>query len=168
MSAPKHGILATHTPSLMTVLDADWKDFDGRSDLSITGYDAIYVTTQIIRLDNFITLGCESSASCRIRYKRDWTPVLHDVVPNVVYAGQRVDFWFDVRDVHSTDITPADYFPIEDLRIGNKNCDWNGLMDYQTRLKKYQLGKLPAYVGYPKPNENSPIDARFMSGYAYK
>ena len=89
-------------------------------------------------------------------------------MPNVVYAGQRVDFWFDVRDVHSTDITPADYFPIEDLRIGDKNCDWNGLMDYRTRLEKYWLGKLPAYISNPKPNKNSPIDARFMSGYAYK
>ena len=59
MSVPKHGILATHTPSLMTLLKADWKDFDGRSDLSITGYDAIYVTTEIQTAENSEpALGC--------------------------------------------------------------------------------------------------------------
>lgn len=90
------------------------------------------------------------------------------MVPNVVYEGIRVDFWFDVRDVHSTEITPADYFPIQDMRIGSTNCDWNGLMDYRTRLTKNDLGKLPAYVGNPKPSKNSKIETRFMSGYAYK
>ena len=41
-------------------------------------------------------------------------------------------------------------------------------MDYRTRLSKNNLGKLSGYVGTPKPTKDAIVDARFMSGYAYK
>lgn len=92
--------------------------------------------------------------------------MLHDIVPNQVYAGQRIDFWFDILQVH--DNTPSDYFPVQALSIGRSNCDWDGLMDHTTRLSGWNLGKLPAKVTDPRPAKEADVVARFVTGHAYK
>ena len=73
-------------------------------------------------------------------------------------------------DVHTEyyEITPDGYFPVQELRIDRSNCDWDGLFDSRTRLTKFELGKLPAYVGEPKPTKSADVTARFVSGHAYK
>lgn len=71
-------------------------------------------------------------------------------------------------DVHDSSITPSDYFPAEELRIGRKNSNWEGLMDYRTRLTRSFLGKLSAVAGQPNPSKSAEVDARFITGYAYK
>jgi hypothetical protein len=83
-----------------------------------------------------------------------------------VYAGQRIDFWFDIMNVHSN--TPDDYFPVQELSIGRSNCDWEGLMDHRVRLSKYTLGKLPAMVTDPRPTKSADVVARFVTGHSYK
>ena len=71
-------------------------------------------------------------------------------------------------DVHDTSITPASYFPVEQLQIGGSNSGWEGLVDYRTRLSKFVLGHIPAYVGEPKPTKSADMVNRFRSGHAYK
>jgi hypothetical protein len=71
-------------------------------------------------------------------------------------------------DVHETSITPADYFPVQELSLDRSNCDWESLMDHQLRLSKFNLGKLPAYVGNPNPTKSASLNTRFVSGHAYK
>lgn len=83
-----------------------------------------------------------------------------------MYAGQRIDFWFDIMNVHSN--TPDDYFPVQELSIGRSNCDWEGLMDHRVRLSKYTLGKLPAMVTDPRPTKSADVVARFVTGHSYK
>lgn len=90
------------------------------------------------------------------------------MVPNQVYAGQRIDYYFDVMDVHDSSYTPSDHYPIEELSLDRHNCDWEGLMDYRTRLSKYTPGPLPAVVGLPNPTKSADVVTRFMTGYAYK
>ena len=80
---------------------------------------------------------------------RDWTPILHDVVPSVVYAGQRVDWYFDIMNVHDNDVTPSDYPPAEELKIAGTQADWEGLMDNRNRLGKFDLKSLATRVGSP-------------------
>ena len=70
-------------------------------------------------------------------------------------------------DVHSETITPADYFPVQEMKLDRSNCDWEGLFDSRTRFTKHNLGKLPAYVGSPKPTKSANVVTRFMSGYAF-
>ena len=95
-----------------------------------------------------------------------FTAFLHDIVPNQVYAGERIDFWFDIMNVHSN--TPDDYSPVQELSIGRSNCDWEGLMDYRNRLSKYTLGKLAAKVTDPRPAKSADVTARFITGHSYK
>lgn len=92
--------------------------------------------------------------------------MLHDIVPNQVYAGQRIDFWFEIMNVHKN--TPSDHFAAQELSIDRANCDWEGLMDHRLRLSKFNLGKLPAVVTDPKPTKSADVVARFYTGHAYK
>ena len=102
-------------------------------------------------------------------YKRDYTPHLHDVVPNQVYEGQRVDFWFDIMDVHSEkSITPDNYDPAQKISINRVNVNWEGLVDYRTRLTRSTLGRIPARVGDATPTKDADVVTQFRSGYAYK
>ena len=161
------GWLATRAPSLLTALNAQWSDFDGSGALpSGQDSDAITLRLEILTADQ--TLKCGTASKCRLSYKRDYTPILHDVVPNQVYAGQRVDWWFDVMDVHGSSITPDDFFPAQELSIGRHNTNWENMVNHQTRLNKYDLGKLSAIVGEQKANKSSDVVARFRSGNAYK
>lgn len=70
--------------------------------------------------------------------------------------------------MHDDDITPDDYFPVDELKIGRTNCDWDGLMDYRTRLDGYSWERLSAVVGNPLPNKSADLVTRFRSGFAYK
>ena len=80
----------------------------------------------------------------------------------------RVDWWFEIMDVHDSSITPSDFFPMQELSIDRMNTNWEGMVSHQTRLNRYTLGKLSAVVGNQKANKNSDVVARFRSGNAYK
>lgn len=137
LSAPSAGKLQVRTPSLLDLFGATWEDFDGRGSLP-TGHSTIATYLEIATSTyTDPALGCATSSACKLKYKREYTPHLIDTTPNQVYAGQRIDFIFDIKDVHDDSITPETYFPVEDLRIGRTNCDWDGIMDYRTRLDSY-------------------------------
>lgn len=87
MSMPANGKLAISSPSLLELFAADWSDFDGRSSLS-SGHadDIIYAKVQVTNSDFVDPLECSNDDSCKLKYKRLYTPILHDVVPNQVYA----------------------------------------------------------------------------------
>lgn len=166
-SAPKNGRLAVRTPSLMDALSAQWSDFDGSGVLP-AGHSDIVLRQEVINENHSNpSLQCGTSSKCKLKYRREYTPMLQDVIPNEIYAGQRVDFAFEINEVHKSAITPDDYFPVEELRIGRKNCDWEGLMDYRTRLSRYSLGRLSAFAGSPKPTEDATLSLRFRSGLSY-
>lgn len=83
-SSTLNGRLAVRTPSLLTMLNANWVDFNGLSSLP-SGNDAnpIYLQTEIATaVYSSPALGCATNNACRLKYKRDYTPHLHDVVPH--------------------------------------------------------------------------------------
>lgn len=167
MSSTAKGLLAIRAPSLLTALNAQWSDFDGSGELP-SGQDGDTIVLRAEVATSTDTLQCGSDSKCELKYKRDYTPILHDVVPNQVYEGMRVDWWFDIMDVHDDAITPDDFFPMQELSIDRFNTHWEGMVDHQTRLSKYTLGKLSSIVGNQKANKNSGVVARFRSGHAYK
>jgi len=42
----------------------------------------------------------------------------------------RVDWWFDVMDVHGSSITPDDFYPMQELSIDRSNVFWEGLLNH--------------------------------------
>jgi hypothetical protein len=88
MSMPANGKLAISSPSLLDLWGVSWADFDGQGDLE-TGHsgDTINVEVQITNSDYTEALQCSSSNSCKLKYKRLYTPILHDTVPHQVYAN---------------------------------------------------------------------------------
>lgn len=99
MSAPANGKLAVTSPSLLNIFGATWSDFNGNSALE-SGHDSFTAEVQVTNSDYDEPLECSSSTKCKFKYARNYTPILHDAVPNQVYAGQRMDFWFDIMGVH--------------------------------------------------------------------
>ena len=51
-------------------------------------------------------------------------------MPNQVYEGQRIDWWFDIMNVHNTIITPDDFFPMQELSIDRSKVSWEGLINH--------------------------------------
>ena len=87
MSAPSAGKLQIRSPSLLELFGATWEDFDGRGSLP-EGWSSIDVELEIATSTyTDPALGCSSSNDCKLKYKREYTPLLIDTIPNQVYAG---------------------------------------------------------------------------------
>ena len=65
-SAPANGKLAISTPSLLSLLNAEWSDFDGRGGNLGTGhsYDGILLEARITNADWLNPLQCETGSNC--------------------------------------------------------------------------------------------------------
>lgn len=82
LSAPSAGKLQIRTPSLLDLFSATWEDFDGRGSLP-TGHDSIEAELEIATSTYADpALACSSSSKCTLKYKREYTPLLIDTIPN--------------------------------------------------------------------------------------
>jgi hypothetical protein len=105
-----------------------------------------------------------------VRYRRHKTPMLHDVVPNQVYKGQKIQWLVNpVGSLHERSVE-SDKEPIQELRIGGALTDWEGLIDSGTRPAWYDVGGgglLTTIVGGQPPAKSSEARARFRVGDSY-
>lgn len=102
-----------------------------------------------------------------MKYRREYTPIIHDIVPNQMYKDQPVDWWINSMDISSGSITPDGRLPMEELSIDGNLNNWELTIDSDTRLDKWQEDNLRAIVGDQPPNRNSTPRARFITGDSY-
>jgi len=84
---------------------------------------------------------------CEISYKREYTPIIHDIVPNQMYKGQQVDWWINIMDVHSSKTTPDGRMPMEELSIDGNLNNWEETIEADERLSSWRNDVLRALVG---------------------
>jgi hypothetical protein len=78
-------------------------------------------------------LACSSKwGNCRIRYHEEYTPMLHDTIPNQLTYGMTINFILNPNRCHNAVGTGQD--PFYYLKIGDTLTDWEGLIDSGTRL----------------------------------
>lgn len=110
------------------------------------------------------SLFCYDEVSCNIGYRRKYTPIIHEVVPNQIYKEHKIDWWVNIQDVHSSSVTPKGRMPFEELSIDGSLNNWEGIIDGSTRLDSYQIDSMSVISGDQRPNKNSVPRARFISG----
>ena len=83
-SNPQEGKLAFTTASVMELFKANFDDFGGSTTLP-TGNDdkPAQLTASVTNADTpNQELLCKNQNNCLLQYKRRYTPILHDIIPN--------------------------------------------------------------------------------------
>jgi len=144
-SKPDEGKLGFTTPSVMDLFMAEFNHFDGSTALpSGTEVATMISVTNTAEPDRDIY--CWNELSCMLTYKRAYTPILMDVVPNQLYKDQNVDWMINIQGVHSCGTTPDGRLPMEELSIDGALNYWGSTIDSETRLDSYRIDRLSAKV----------------------
>ena len=129
----------------MDLFRAEYEHFDGSTALP----SGTLVTTMISAVNAAEPdrdIYCWNEMNCFLEYKRSYTPILMDVVPNQLYKDQNVDWWINIQGVHSSGTTPNGRLPMEELSIDGALNDWSYSIDSETRLKSWRIDDLNAKV----------------------
>jgi hypothetical protein len=102
-----------------------------------------------------------------LNYKREYTPIIHDIVPNQLYKDQQIDWWINPMNVHHKNVTPVGRMPFEELSIDGNLNNWEDTIDESKRLSSWRKGNLRAIVGDQKPSKSSVPRARFITGDSF-
>ena len=164
-SMPANGKLAFTTPSVMDLFEADLADFNGLGALPSGwfGY-SVNMWASIMNAVSGERMWCQNEDKCELKYAREYTPVIADIVPNQMYKGQQVAWYINIQNVHHKDVTPEGRLPMEELSIDGNLNNWEETIDGDTRLKSWRDDFLKAFVGDQKPNKDSQPRARFITG----
>jgi len=104
---------------------------------------------------------------CQLGYRREYTPIIHDIVPNQIYRGQSIDWYINSQAVHWYGTTPDGRMPMEELSIDGYLNDWEETIEAEDRLDGYLIDRLSAVNTDQKPNRQSVPRARFITGDSY-
>lgn len=164
-SKPSEGKLAFTTPSVKDLFNADLDAFNGLATLP-NGWSRFSVNmwASIMNAATGERMNCQNDDNCLLKYAREYTPVITDIVPNQMYKDQKVDWYVNVQKVHHEDVTPEGRLPMEELSIDGFLNNWEETIDGDTRLLSWRDDNLRAIVGDQKPNKNSQPRARFITG----
>ena len=83
------GRLSYKLPSVMTLFNKTWSDFNGA--VLPNGKSATIQFTMDVHTTSK-TLDCASTNNCKINFQRDYTPLLLDMTPANIYGGQEVQY----------------------------------------------------------------------------
>ena len=129
----------------MDLFNADFNDFDGSTALP-SGTEVTAMISVVNTDEPDRDIYCWNEMDCMIEYKRKYTPILMDVVPNQLYKDQNVDWWINIQGVHSRGTTPDGRLPMEELSIDGALNDWSYTIDSDTRIDDWRIGRLSAKV----------------------
>ena len=147
-SAPADGVLSYTLPSVMDLFNQPLEAFNGDGGLPDGHSKDLRFQIAVHNSDTDEVLRDDQGQTSDVRYRRHQTPMLHDVVPNQVYKGQKIQ-WFvnPLGSLHAGSVE-ADKEPVQELRIGGATTDWDGLIDSGTRPAQYSVGSpLTTIVG---------------------
>ena len=165
---PADGKLAFSTPSVMTLFNAQFDDFNGAGILPNGNPNdnqaiAFKVSAQNSRNEGYkVACTSDNHWKCDLKYARKYTPQLYDVVPNQMYKGQPVDWWINIQAAMSE--ARDGHLPMEELSIDGTLNYWEETIDSTTRLKGWNADTLHTFNGDQKPNKYGVPRARFTVG----
>jgi hypothetical protein len=108
------------------------------------------LTVHAVGPDGATNLRCDKDkwTRCRIVFYRKYTPILHNISPQVVYFDSMVGFNFDPMSVTDTirDLK-SDELPFINAKIGNALVDFEFNVDYSHYIRHWALNQVRGRVG---------------------
>lgn len=160
------GRLAYTTPSVATLMNADYSQFNGNS--LPNGYGTLptfFVDVQ--NTDDGLNVMCAKQNNCKVRYHRSYTPSLYAVTPNQVCMDDYIQFHLNMKDAHESAGTPSDAWPFREMRIGETLVDWEFTVNQDYRLTRWGMDTLEAHVTEMSPQFNLKPNLLFYGGYQH-
>lgn len=122
----------------MDLFGVDLTTFDGSGDFNNGwGGDSIDLMTSVRSVGSDEEVRCAKRNDCWLRYKREYTPHIYDIVPNQVYKGKRVDWWVNTMAINNV-LTPG-RLPVEELSMDGVLNNWEELLEGETIEGDFRL-----------------------------
>lgn len=159
------GVYGYTTPSAMDVFGLTWDQFNGLS--GPLGFGAeLEFTLQVDNAEQSEYVTCVNNNNCALKYYRDYTPMLIDVTPSQVFAGQTMQFHVNARYAHQEEALPEGDPQVREMRIGGYLVDGSELNDDDERLPTFSHGTLSGVVGEQFPSKDAPASVLFRVGHS--
>lgn len=81
-----------------------------------------------------------------MRYERNYTPLLLDVTPSVVYSGQQIQYHVNPKASQYSSVLPEGEPVVSEARLGGYLTDTNATMDTDYRMNQYRRDAIQAIV----------------------
>jgi len=124
------------------------------------------MTTRVEVEADGAVIPCTNGNACDLRYYFTYTPTLYDTIPSQVYQDQRVSFMLNPMETKYA--LNDDMEPVQSIRIGGANVDWEGIIDASTETTHSTVDAYSAYIGDQKTSKDSSVDIKFRTGNVYK
>lgn len=126
----------------MKLLSKKYEQFDG-----VTAPNG---STQKLEFESHVFAGTteiscgKDKKPCKFVYDRSYTPMLNDVTPANVYSGQLIQYNVNIKNAHTT--MPTGKIPINKMKIGKNNLDYESTVTTETRLPAWTPWYMKAKV----------------------
>lgn len=140
-SSTSAGVLVYTVPGIEELtgrpLDTFTSAFDGSIVLSLQ--------ISVLNTDTDEVMECTHGHTCDVKFRYDYTPQLHDIIPNNAWAGAEVVLMMDPAFTRYQ-IT-AEEGPYESIKVGHAHTNYEGLMESTYRGHNLQPNRYPIYLG---------------------
>lgn len=89
----------------------------------------------------------DRESKCTMQYSMRYTPLLHDISPSNVYLDQLLTILVNPMAANEKSTISDEYDPIVHIKLDGTRTDYEGLIDYETRLSDYTVGHLKTKAG---------------------
>jgi len=162
-SVTNGGSLKYSTPSLTQMYQGSTKeDFNTFSSITYVA-SLISFSETTMQMD---PMTCKDATACTIRFSREYTPILHQISPQIVYNGSDISFWVDPRKAQARQDVVFQELPFYKVLVDGYGVDFEAFVDENTYLGTYTQNQIRGSMGDIAPNNASQIDFQFRVGYA--
>ena len=139
-SAPTLGRLAYTTPSLPDLYGVPMEAFANHFTTN-KGDDRLRFDVIVRNKPDEALIPCSEShpSKCRINFSKAYTPMLHDISPNEVYAEQELTFTINAMGANNPEAITADADPVDFIKFSGTRNDFEELFDSSKRLKNWRI-----------------------------
>ena len=129
MSAPLMNRLIYTAPDISTL-------FNGTPMSTFESLNEVQMHLEVRVPETGVVLACQRADRCRVRYRWDYTPVIHHMVPAIVYPGMQVSVGLDANKAPNY---KADNQMMVDIRIDGTSLDFEGWYDKESTLSQHEV-----------------------------
>ena len=85
----------------------------------------------------FMPCANNNSNNCRVRYRKRYTPMLHDISPSNVFLDQYLDFHMNAQASNYDRVMRTDADPVDWIKFSGTRNSFEGLFDSDWRMSGY-------------------------------
>ena len=164
-SNPMMGFITYRLPSLEKLIGVQ-EIIDSFKTMS---FDVFVQASDELSDEGFNKLQCKESniASCRIYFKKDYTPVIYGLEPPVVYYGSRTNLWFDPKATMGVikDLI-EEQKPFINAKVGGALIDFDDFVTFETSYAAWIRNYATGIVGDQLPSKSQDLSMLWETGNA--